>query len=119
MKILSNNLILLALSAVLSIFPLQVFAVSVSDCFDTNKNMHHLMDMSHQGNHKQMTHTGTQKGCCGTIVCDMTHCAGFVAIATKTIKQNDLAYTLSEVHVLPTEALLPFYPSSLYRPPKA
>lgn len=130
MKLLLNNLLLLVLATVLSISPVQAIAAPVSDCLDTHKSMHHSMmskatinktnnNHSKQNRHQQTAESATQQDCCKTTACNMTHCASFVAIAITADTQNDMRYTLSEVYVKPSESFIPFYPSSLYRPPKA
>jgi len=128
MKFLSNNLMLLVLATVLAISPLKVIASSVSDCMDADKNMHYSMNKSPQNHstkasnkssHHQEVKSGTQQDCCETTACDMTHCASFVAIAVTADTQSGIIYTLSEVSAKPSESLISFYPSSLYRPPKA
>ena len=119
MKSFSTNAILIILAAVLSIAPVQVIASSVSNCMGSKNNMHHVMKMSSQQQHEKMSKAATQHDCCKTTACDMTHCAGFVAIATPVEIPNDIYYTLSEITIIPTESLVAFYPPSLYRPPKA
>jgi hypothetical protein len=119
MKSLSNNVMMFALAIVLGISPIQSIVASVSDCYEIKQDVSHSMKISGSAMQHHQVNSNNQHGCCETTSCDMTHCASFVAIAITADTQNEMFYAMSDVVATPTEKLLPFYPPSLYRPPKA
>ena len=120
MKFLSDNLLVIALAIVLGVSPLQSIAASVSNCMDSNKAMHHQMNGSKMvmSSNMDMTQSNNQPDCCETSACDMSHCASTFAAVIASSSLNDIAYTMSNIHLKPNVSLISFYPSSLYRPPK-
>ena len=121
MKFISDNLLMLALALVLGFSPLQIITASVSKCMNMDQSMHHQMnvaDKTMQNEHSDMTQSDNSRDCCEQTACDMSHCASSTAAAATSNTQNDMAYTVSNVYLKPTVLLMPFYPSSLYRPPK-
>ncbi|MCK4866217.1 MAG: hypothetical protein KAT06_12440 [Gammaproteobacteria bacterium] len=118
MKILSDNLLMLALAIVLAVSPLQNIAASVSKCVDMDQTMHHQMKEHENVMQHDMTQSEPQHDCCEQTACDMTHCATTVAAVITSDSLNKMTYTVSNVVLKPNVTLIQFYPSSLYRPPK-
>lgn len=118
MKFISDNLLMLALAVVLGLSPLQTITASVSKCMNMDQSMHHQMNVADKAMQSDMTQSDSQHGCCEQTACDMSHCASSTAAAATSNAQNDMNYTVSNVYLKPSVSLIPFYPSSLYRPPK-
>ena len=118
MKYLSDNLLAIALAIVMGISPLQTITASVTNCMDLNKTMHNQMNSSKMIMSSNMSKTHNQHDCCDKNSCDMTHCANTIAAVVTSVSLNEMTYKISDVHLKPSIALISFYPTSLYRPPK-
>lgn len=120
MKYLSDKLLMIALAIVLGVSPLQTIAASVSKCMSGSESMHHQMNVSNNTmqHNMGMIQSENQHECCQQNTCDMSHCASTIAAVLTSDNLNDMAYTISNVHLKPTVSLISFYSSSLYRPPK-
>ena len=118
MKYLSDNLMMLALAIVMGLSPLQTIAASVSKCMNMSHSMHQQMKVSDSATHADMKQSGNKSDCCNQNECGTTHCASVAVAAITSNNISDVAYTVSETYQKPNVSLLPFYASSLYRPPK-
>ena len=123
MKFLSDNILSLALALVMGISPMHNISASVSKCMDANltkmnQSMHHQMNASDNVTHGDMSQSNSKHGCCEKNACDMSHCANTIAAIINFDTQKSVTYTVSNVYLKPTVSLIPFYPSSLYRPPR-
>jgi len=118
MKFLSDNVMVLMLTLVMGLSPLQSITASVSKCMDMDKNMHHQMNVSEQVAQSKMNQSDMKHDCCNQNECGTTHCASATVAAITSNNINDIIYTFSTVYQKPNVRLIPFYTSSLYRPPK-
>lgn len=107
------------LAIVLGLSPLQNIAASVSDCMNSVDTMHHQMSMSDSGMQHDMSQSGNKDDCCSENACDMSHCATPFTVAMIANNLSDITYTVTNIQLKPRLSLIQFYPSSLYRPPKA
>ena len=122
MKFISDNLMIPMLAIVLVLSPLQSIVASVSNCMSMNNTMHHEMNMSvgeTQHDMAGMAKSNVEDDCCNQNACDMTHCASASSAAIFSTNSNDVKYIVSNLYLKPNTLLIEFYPSSLYRPPKA
>ena len=115
MKSISDNLLLLVLALVLGFSSIQSVFASVSECVMTDKNMHSQMTVADK---MDMDHSSHDSDCCDKNECVKSHCAHSFVVATDLSDINDTTYQFSAVFLKPNTILLPFYSSSLYRPPK-
>lgn len=128
MKYLSNNLVLLGLAVVLGIAPIQNISASVPDCLDmdtTNSPMNmqnHSMkfiDSKKFVDSKSSSDTSNTSDCCKQDACQAAHCISTTAFGSLSLEPNMTTnYIVSNIYLNPSISLSPFYPSSLYRPPK-
>lgn len=118
MKFLSDKLLMLIISIALGLSPLQNIMASVSDCVSKSHSMHHQMKMSGNAMQHDSSQADTKDDCCKQNVCDMTHCANAFTVFFTSSPINEMAYTVTSLSFKPTDSLIPFYSSSLYRPPK-
>ena len=117
MKYFSDNLLMLILSFVLGLSSMQGAYASANKCMMTEKNMQSQMQIVNMNN-TDMKQTGDKNSCCQEHKCTTTHCANSSVIATTSNNTSNLSYLLSTVFIKQNTMLLPFYSSSLYRPPK-
>ena len=118
MKYLSDNLLTLVLTLVLGISPLQNISASVSKCMTMNKSTHMQMKMLDKSTQTEINKSETKHDCCSDNACGTTHCASSIVAAIPSSNINDITYNLSNTYQKLNDSLIPFYPSSLYRPPR-
>lgn len=118
MKFLSDNLLMLALAIVLGLSPLQSITASVSKCMNMSNSMHHQMNSSDSVTQADMKNSGTKPDCCNQNECGTTHCTSATVAAITSNNTSDIACSVNNTYQKPNVSLTPFYPSSLYRPPK-
>lgn len=119
MKKLSDNLWVLILAVVLVGAPMQTLTASVSKCTDMEQGMHHHMKASGKLMVSDMSDHNSKQDCCEKMSCDMSHCAGTIAAVFVPGLMNDMTYIVSNVYLPANTSLINFYPSTLYRPPRA
>ena len=115
MKSISDNLLMLVLAFVLGFSSIQGAFASVSECSMTDKDMHSQMTVADK---MDMEHSNHELDCCDKNECVKSHCANNFVVATASSDINDTTYQSSAIFLKPNTILLPFYSSSLYRPPK-
>lgn len=118
MKYLSDNLLTLVLAIVLGIAPLQNVSASVSKCMNMNKNMHMQMKMPDKATQTEITKSDNKHDCCKDNACGSTHCASSIVAAIPSSNANDITFNRSITYQKLNDSLIPFYPPSLYRPPR-
>ena len=115
MKSISDNLLMLVLAFVVGFSPIQGVFASVSECEMMDENMHSQMVAADK---MDMEHSNHESDCCDKNECVKSHCANNFVVATALSDINNTTYQFSAVFLKPNTILLPFYSSSLYRPPK-
>lgn len=121
MKFLSDNVLVLMLTLVMGLSPLQNIVASVSNCMSMGDAMPHQMNVSGQVAPSDMNQSDMKHDCCSQNECGTTHCASatVAAIASKTSNNNSgIIYLFNSAYQKSVVSLTSFYPSSLYRPPK-
>ena len=118
MKFLSDNIMVLMLTIVMGLSPLQNIVASVSNCMSMDNTMQHQMNVSEQVAQSDMNQSDMKHDCCSQNECGTTHCASATVVTITSNNINDVTYTFSTVYQKPNVTLIPFYSSSLYRPPR-
>ena len=119
MKKISDNIWVVILAIVLVGTPMQTISASVSKCTNMEQGMHHQMTPSDMKSAPGMSANNSKQDCCEKMSCDMSHCSGTIVAFFVPALTNDMNYIVSNVYHQPNTSLINFYPSSLYRPPRA
>jgi hypothetical protein len=119
MKSLSDNFLTLVLIFALGLSPLQSVFASVINCMNMSSNMHQQMKSSDKAMSDEMIKSTSKRDCCNKNECGTTHCVSSAMTAVMpSVTSSDITYTTSTLYIKSSVALVQFYPSSLYRPPK-
>ena len=118
MKFLSDNLLTFALAILLGLSPLQSISASVSKCMNMSKSMHQQMKKSDTSIKAEMSKSDNKHDSCNGKVCGSTHCASSSVAAITSSNDIDVSYNESNFYPKANVLLIPYYPSSLYRPPR-
>jgi len=126
MKTLPNNFLTLILAFLLGLSPIQSIAASVSSCLSMEgvvsssmSSMHQQMKADDKNAQHDMGQTNNQHDCCDQNTCQMSHCASVYTAIMPTFTVKDVAYNATDISLIPSASSIQFYPSSLFRPPKA
>ena len=114
----SNKLLTFTLAIVLGISPLQTISASMSECMDMNKSMHQQMNKSADSIQKEMTQSDEKPDCCKNNTCMSSQCATSLPAITDKSTDTSINYKVSTNFQKPDFSLTPYFPSSLYRPPR-
>lgn len=115
MKYLSNNFIMLILALVLSFSPVQVAFSAASKCMMMEDNMHSQMDVINKNNSDD---SNNKADCCSQNECATSHCINVPVVSNASNDFNNVIFQVSSAYQKRSVTLIPFYSSSLYRPPK-
>ena len=119
MEFMSNKLLTFVLVVVLGISPLQTISASMTKCMDMNKSMmHQQMNKSADTTQKEMAQSDEKSDCCKNNACMSSQCATSLTAITDENTDTSINYKVSTNFQKPDFSLTPYFPSSLYRPPR-
>jgi len=115
MKMLSGKINLLFLIVVLSISPIQASYTAVTGCSEMMSEMVHEIQ-SFDENHSA---TESKQDCCNQNNCSSVQCTVSVIATLSSTNTTQVEYIAGNVLQIHKQLINSYFPSSIYRPPKA